>query len=258
MTWPGGLSVVFPAYNEVGSIRFSVITAHAILSELVAEFEIIVVSDGSTDGTDREVESLLPRFSNLRLIRKLENEGYGFALRDGFRAARLPYVFFTDADRQFDLVSLKDLLPHLEHNDIVIGYRLHRQDTVVRRLLSHGYNVVVRVLFDLDVRDVDCAFKIFRRGVFDRIQIESPRFFVNTEILAKARALDLRIHQVGVRHLPRLQDLSKIGWWAIPETVRDLVMIRRALRGAAVAAKGAPAAPPPRDPLTVPRDSAKS
>jgi len=245
VTWQGGLSVVLPAYDEVGNIRFSVITAHAILTELVREFELIVVSDGSTDGTDREVEELQRRFANLRLIRKDANEGYGFALRDGFAAAQFPFVFFTDADRQFDLVSLKDLLPYVERNDIVIGYRLHRQDTLLRRFMSLGYNVVVRTLFDLDVRDVDCAFKIFRRAVFESIHIESPRFFVNTEILAKARRLNLRIHQVGVRHLPRLQDLSKVGWWAIPETIRDLVQIRRALArlGAAPVAEPKPAVP---------------
>jgi hypothetical protein len=96
-------------------------------------------------------------------------------------------------------------------------------------VISIGYNVVVRIMFDLDVRDVDCAFKIFRRAVFDEIHIESPRFFVNTEILAKARRLGFRIHQVGVRHLPRLEGLSKVGWWAIPETIRDLRKIRRSL-----------------------------
>jgi glycosyltransferase involved in cell wall biosynthesis len=249
--WDGGLSVVLPAYNEVGNIRFSIVTAHAILTELVREFEIIVVSDGSTDGTDVEVAELQCRFPNLKLIRKARNEGYGFALRDGFAAATLGHLFFTDADRQFDLVSLKDLLPHVGRNDIVVGYRLHRQDTFVRKMLSLGYNVVVRMMFALDVRDVDCAFKIFRRSVFEQIQIESPRFFVNTEILAKARRLGLRIHQVGVPHLPRLHDLSKVGWWAVPETVRDLWLIRRLL-----ARTSPPTLPAARSTLAVPRDPA--
>lgn len=228
--WPHGLSVVLPAFNEIESIRFSVLTAHAILTELVETFEIIVVSDGSTDGTDVEVEHMVPRVANLRLVRKVENEGYGYALRDGFRAARHPFLFFTDADRQFDLVSLKDLLPHVERNDIVVGYRRHRQDTVLRRFLSFGYNLVVRLLFDLDVRDVDCAFKVFRREVFDRIQIESPRFFVNTEILAKARRLGLTIEQVGVPHLRRLEGLSKVRWADVWVTIREISSIGLALR----------------------------
>jgi len=256
VVWQGGLSVVLPAYNEVGNIRFSVIIAHAILSELVREFEIIVVSDGSTDGTDREVDELVGRYANLKLIRKPENEGYGFALRDGFAAATLPHVFFTDADRQFDLVSLQDLLPHVGQNDIVIGYRQRRQDTLVRRLVSQAYNVVVRMMFGLDVRDVDCAFKVFRRSIFERIHIDSPRFFVNTEILAKARRLDLRIHQVGVRHLPRLQDLSKVGWWAIPETVRDLLQIRRSLARTLGPKSDAALASRSPSTLAVPRDPA--
>ena len=228
--WPNGLSVVLPAYNEVASIRFSVLTAHAILSELVESFEIIVVSDGSTDGTDVEVERLQSRLAGVRLVRKTRNEGYGYALRDGFRAARHPFLFFTDADRQFDMVSLKDLLPHAECHDIVVGYRLHRQDTAMRRFLSFGYNVVVRALFDLAVRDVDCAFKVFRREVFDAIEIESPRFFVNTEILAKARRFGLSIHQVGVPHLRRLEGLSKVRWMDVFVTVREIASIGLAIR----------------------------
>ena len=228
--WRGGLSVVLPAFNEVENIRFSVLVAHAILVELVEEFEIIVVSDGSTDGTDVEVERLQQRFENLRLIRKVQNEGYGFALRDGFLAARYPHLFFTDADRQFDLASLKDLLPHLPHHDIVVGYRKHRQDTALRRFLSFGYNVVVRAMFDLRVRDIDCAFKLFHRAVFERIEIESPRYFVNTEILVKARRLNLSIFQVGVPHLRRLEGLSKVRWTDIPLTIREVLGIGRRLR----------------------------
>jgi glycosyltransferase involved in cell wall biosynthesis len=240
--WPHGLSVVLPAFDEIESIRFSVLTAHAILSELVETFEIIVVSDGSTDGTDAEVERLIPRVPHLRLVRKIANEGYGFALRDGFRAARHPFLFFTDADRQFDLVSLQDLLPHAERHDIVVGYRKHRQDTAMRRFLSFGYNVVVRALFDLAVRDVDCAFKVFRREVFDEIEIESPRFFVNTEILAKARRLGLSIHQVGVPHLRRLEGLSKVRWSDVLVTIREISSIGRAIRRI-----------PRREPLLAPR-----
>ena len=227
--WRGGLSVVIPAFNEIENIRFSVLTAHAILDDLVEEFEIIVVSDGSTDGTDVEVERLQQRFVNLRLIRKTQNEGYGCALRDGFHAARHPHLFFTDADRQFDLASLKDLLPHIAEHDIVVGFRKHRQDTALRRFLSFGYNLVVRSMFDLRIRDVDCAFKLFRRSVFDRIEIESPRYFVNTEILVKARSLELSIHQVGVHHLRRLEGLSKVRWTDIPLTVREVLSIGRRL-----------------------------
>ena len=244
--WQGGLSVVLPAYNEIENIRFSVLTAHAILDELVEEFEIIVVSDGSNDGTDVEVERLQQRFARLRLIRKVQNEGYGFALRDGFRAARYRHLFFTDADRQFDIASLKDLLPHVADNDIVIGFRRYRQDTFLRRFLSFGYNVVVRTLFDLRVRDVDCAFKVFHREVFDRIEIESPHYFVNTEILVKARRLDLSIHQVGVHHLRRLEGLSKVRWGDIPLTIGEVLRIGRRLHRASAAEleRGSVAMPP--------------
>jgi dolichol-phosphate mannosyltransferase len=163
------------------------------------------------------------------VISKAENEGYGCVLRDGFKAARFDLVFFSDSDRQFDITNLKDLLAHIDENDIVVGFRKNRQDSAKRRFLSWGYNTLVRFLFGLKVKDIDCAFKLFKKKVFDKIRIESKRFFVNTEILAKAKRYGFSIKEIGVSHFPRYEGQSKIGFSDIPRTLKDLIRIYRIL-----------------------------
>lgn len=224
------VSVVFPAYKEAENIEKCVLNAHSILTRLVKDFEIIVVDDGSTDDTKNICRQLEEKHENIKLISKEHNEGYGFALRDGFRQSRFELVFFSDSDRQFDISNLRDLLQHIDHHDVVIGFRKDRKDSKKRKFLSCGFNLLVTLLFDLNVKDIDCAFKVFHRRVFDQITIESERFFVNTEILAKAKRLNLSIKEVGVSHFPRLNGISKVGFGDIPRTLKELGRIYRLLK----------------------------
>lgn len=224
------VSVVFPAYNEEKNIEACVLVAYCLLREIVRNFEIILVNDGSTDATLNICESLALRFPNVKIISKEKNEGYGFALRDGFKAAKFDLLFFSDADRQFDILTIKDLLIHINTYDIVIGFRKKRQDSFKRRILSGGFNKLVRFLFGFKVTDVDCAFKLFKRHIFNKILIESPRFFVNTEILAKSVVFGFSIKEVGVSHFPRYEGESKVGFSDIPRTLRELVRIYRSIR----------------------------
>jgi len=219
------ISVVFPAYNEEENIEICIIIARAVLKELVNNFEIIIVDDGSTDNTGKISQQLEQRFPEVRVISKVQNEGYGFALRDGFKASKFDFVFFSDSDRQFDIVNLKDLLPWVDEYDIVVGFRKNRQDSIKRKILSLGYNMLVSLIFDLNIRDIDCAFKIFRKSIFERIDINSNRFFVNTEILAKARKLGCSVKEVGVTHFPRLEGSSKVGFKDIHWTLKEMKRI---------------------------------
>ncbi len=220
---PSGLTLILPARNEAATIRQAIREAQAALAATVAAFEIVVVDDGSTDETAALAQAEADADPHVRLVRHPHNRGYGAALRSGFEAARFDRVAFTDANCQFDLFELTDLLALSRRYDIVCGYRIDRQDTPRRRFFSWGYNTLVTVLMGSPVRDIDCAFKVFRRDALRTILPESTQFFVNTEMLTRARLHGLSIVEVGVRHRPRAAGQSKVSLADIPRTLAVLL-----------------------------------
>jgi glycosyltransferase involved in cell wall biosynthesis len=195
------LSFVFPAFDEEDNIEVLLDAVMTLAPRLEPDFEVIVVDDGSRDRTAELVEQR--RSERLRLVRHPANRGYGAALRSGLREAAGELVFFSDGDLQYDLAELTQFLAHTDRFDVVAGYRSPRRDPVGRRVIAWVWGRLVDVLFDLRVRDIDCAFKVFRREVIEAMPIESIGAFVNTEILARARRAGYRIHQVPVSHRPR-------------------------------------------------------
>ena len=160
------ISVVLPAYNEEDNIERQVRSVDEVLHDMqFDDYEVLVVDDGSRDGTRAVCEAMGESVPRLRLLVHEVNLGYAAALRTGFTGAAMPLVFYTDADNQFDVRELKNLLPGIDDYDIVCGFRIYRFDPFSRLVLSWGYNLLVRVLFGIRVRDVDCAFKLFRREV---------------------------------------------------------------------------------------------
>ena len=206
MTPRPSLSLVFPVFDEVENLGELIDTALAIATRLAPawpDFEIVLVDDGSRDGSGELIDALCARDPRIVSVRHESNRGYGAALRSGLRAARGELVFFSDADLQFDLTEIEKLLEYTHRFDIVAGYRHPRRDPWPRTLLALGWGVLVRALFGLRVRDIDCAFKVFHRRVLEAMPIESLGAFVNTEILARAVAAGYRIHQVPVSHRRR-------------------------------------------------------
>ncbi|GIW82662.1 MAG: hypothetical protein KatS3mg105_4469 [Gemmatales bacterium] len=220
---PRRLSLIIPAYNEAEVIEQAIREADDALGRLADEFEIIVVDDGSRDKTADIVERLRQQHRNVRLLRHPENRGYGAALRTGFQAARFDLVAFTDADCQFYLDDLSNLIALADRFPIVAGYRVGRQDSRLRCFLSRGYNWLARLLLGTRVCDVDCALKVFRRNTLQQILPQSTGFFVNTEMFARARKLGLPVVQHGVRHRPRLKGRSKVSLSDIPRTLLALI-----------------------------------
>lgn len=205
--YPISLTVFFPTFNEEKSIVETVLrTIHALdESPYVGDYEVLVIDDGSTDATPELVEKLAHRYPRVRGITHPYNKGYGTALKTGLSHATKEYVFFTDADLQFDIVELHSLLVHLPHYDAVIGYRAPRRDPYMRLLNARGWNWLNRFLFGLRVQDIDCAFKIFRRDVVTRIPLRSTGAMINAEILIQLRQMDVPLKEVPVSHLPRTQ-----------------------------------------------------
>jgi glycosyltransferase involved in cell wall biosynthesis len=219
-TVEAGISVVLPAYNEAANIGAAVEKSLAVAQRLFPSHEVIVVDDGSRDGTHEAVEALAREgYPRVRLVRHERNLGYGAALRTGFKHARYGLVFFTDSDNQFDVAELEYFIPMMSSYDMITGFRVYRYDTVLRCILSWIYNRLVGVLFRLRVRDVDCAFKLMTKEVVQKITIECDNFFVNTELLAKARRWNFRIAEKGVRHYPRMAGETSVRPSDIPRTL---------------------------------------
>ena len=228
--YPPGLSIVLPAFNEEDNIATAVSRCVAVLEQLGGDHEIIIVNDGSADRTSAICHELAKKTRGLRVIDFEQNRGYGVALRTGFLAARHRLVFYTDSDNQFDVSELKYLLPIIDSYDLVVGFRIYRYDRPMRLFLSWGYNLLVRLVFGIRIHDIDCAFKLFRREIFDTMQLESSDFFIDTEIVAKAKRLGYRLNEVGVRHYPRMAGKTTVRPSDIPRTLRTLSRIWKRTR----------------------------
>jgi len=198
------LSVFLPAYNEQHNVRTAVESVSAVLERSGLSYEIIVVNDGSSDGTGDVVREMLPQVDGLRLVEHHPNRGYGGALQAGFSASCGELIAFVPADNQFVFSEIHLLLGEIEEADIVSGWRAERQDNAVRRLFGSGWNLVVRVLFGRLCRDIDCGFKLVCRQVIERVPLQSSGAMIDTELLAGARARGFRIAEVPVTHLARI------------------------------------------------------
>jgi glycosyltransferase involved in cell wall biosynthesis len=201
----GKISLVLPAHNEEPNIRAVVEEAAQVLPTAFTDYEIIVVNDGSKDRTLEIATALTEENPHVRVVNHPVNRGYGAALTSGFNAATGDFVMFMDSDRQFDINDIHLLTPHADEYDIVAGYRIKRNDPTHRLINAAIFGMAVRTLFDINLRDIDCAFKIMRGDVLRGINLESPGALINTEILAKARAQGRTITQVGVNHYARLE-----------------------------------------------------
>jgi glycosyltransferase involved in cell wall biosynthesis len=197
------ISVVLPAYNEEANVGQSARKAMEAVALHTSEYEVIVVDDGSQDRTSEVVEAMMEEHPQVRLVRHEVNRGYGGALRSGFEAATKEWVFLVASDNQYDPSEIDRLLPLMDGADIVAGFRARRQDPPLRRFYAWGWNVLVNLLFGYLSRDIDCAFKLFRREILKEIVLTSQGAMIDTQLLAGARRRGFRIREIAVTHLPR-------------------------------------------------------
>jgi len=198
------LTVFFPCYNEESSLERVVKKATDFLNATIPDFEIIIVDDGSVDLTGWIADSLARKNSWIKVIHHAKNKGYGAALQSGFRNATKDLVFYTDGDGQFDITELNKLMDLIEKHEIVTGYRLKRRDPLIRKVNAALWNILVTVVFGLRLHDINCAFKLFKREIFDGIELKSNGAFINAEIFARAKNKGFSIAEVGVNHYPRI------------------------------------------------------
>jgi len=229
--YPNSISFVIPAYNEQDNIKRSVESAFNFLSGNFSDFEIIAVDDGSKDNTEAICKNLSSQYGNrIITIRHPQNKGYGAALRTGLFSSNKDLVFYTDADNQFDIREISNFMPYIADYDLVIGYRKNRQDRLIRKFCAFVYNRLIFLLFQLDVKDIDCSFKLFKRTALSRLTIDRDEFLVDTELLIKSKLMNFKIKQLPVAHFSRQAGKSTVRLHHIFSTLRDVVFLYRKLK----------------------------
>jgi glycosyltransferase involved in cell wall biosynthesis len=228
-----GLSFFFPALNEEHHVAAIVEEALAVLPRFTNDLVVTVVDDGSTDRTGAIADELSRKDPRVQVIHHSARRGYGGAVRSGLLAATKPWVFYTDGDRQFNLEDFGRLVAASDGADAVVGYREKRADPARRLFVAWVYNHLIRLLFGGGWRDVDCAFKLFRRDVFTRVPLERVRSngaFFSPELLVTLGRAGVRVRQVGVRHFARTAGEPKgAPPKVILRAIRDLIRLRARL-----------------------------
>ena len=226
-----GLSIFFPVYNDWGTIGSMVALAIATAEEITNDYEIILVNDGSGEGTVEVLNFIEKHFPQVRVVHHKKNRGYGGALKTGFAEARKEFVFYTDGDAQYDVRELKKLVPVMRDGiDVVNGYKIKRHDPWYRIVIGKIYHTITKHAFGFAIRDVDCDFRLIRHEVFHKIRLEHNSGVICVEMIKKMHDAGCRFAEVPVRHFFRASgksaffkfgrvfrvgvDLTKL-WWRL-------------------------------------------
>ena len=221
------LSIVIPAYNEAENIEKTVLDAQKAGKSYFNGYEIIVVDDASCDDTSNIVKNMSKKNANVFVVTHKENKGKAAALNTGFKKAKGKYIFYTDADNQYNMDIIADLKKLIGTADIVSGYRINKAISLFRRFASDSYNLMARVFLGIKTRDIECAFKLFKSEKLKQIKIESVHFMVETEILAKAVRMNFKIIDFPLRHYPRRGGKTSISFLKDTlRTVKGLVCLK--------------------------------
>jgi glycosyltransferase involved in cell wall biosynthesis len=205
------LSVFFPAYNDAPSLPGLIAKTFAVLRENIADYEVIVVNDGSYDNTAAVLEALRSQHEPyMRVVTHEQNRGYGGALRTGFASATREFVFYTDGDGQYDVSELPRLLQLVKpHTGLVNGYKLERHDPAHRIWIGSVYNFCARLLFRIRIRDIDCDYRLIRRKLLNQIHLTSTSGTICVELVRKLEISGCGVAEVGVHHYPRIHGRSQ-------------------------------------------------
>jgi glycosyltransferase involved in cell wall biosynthesis len=243
MSEPLGLTVFFPAYNDSGTIASMVIAAVRAAARLTPDFEVLVINDGSSDGTAEIADELARLYPQVRVVHHGQNRGYGGALRSGFASATKDLIFYTDGDAQYDPREMAALWDKMGNGvDLVNGYKISRSDPLHRIVIGRLYHHFVKRLFGLKVRDVDCDFRLMRRSIFEHVRLEKSSGVICLEMMKKITDAGFGIVEVPVHHYHRAYGKSQFfNFRRIFRTAIDVMKLWWALSVRRDAARPAPA-----------------
>ncbi|MCI0396266.1 MAG: glycosyltransferase family 2 protein [Chloroflexi bacterium] len=205
------ISAFFPAYNDAGTIASMVVTTLLTLREVSDDYEVVVINDGSRDHTPQVLDELARVYpGKVRIIHHPKNRGYGGALRSGFASATREWIFYTDGDAQYDPRELKNLVALVnDHIDFVNGWKIERNDPLHRIVIGRIYQYVIKILFRLKLKDVDCDFRLMRRTVFDKVQLHEDSGVICVELMKKVQDNGFALAETPVHHYHRAYGKSQ-------------------------------------------------
>lgn len=221
------VSFFCPAYYDEKNLPKLIPRVVEFLSKVANQFELIIVNDGSPDGTGRIAEELSKKYRSIRVIHHPVNLGYGAALKTGFKSSRYQYIMYTDGDNQYDVSEFVPYLSLLNEYDVLSGYVTKKVVTLKRLFQSLAFNFLIKVLFFTNLKDINCSMKVYKRNVLDALNIQSNSAFIDAEMLIKAKRLGFKIKQFPVTHYPRVSgSASGSSLNVIYTTIRDLFSFR--------------------------------
>jgi len=235
----GLLSIFFPMWNEEPYLHRAVRAAQEICERLVADgeiadYEVIVVDDASTDATGRLADELAAADPRIRVVHHAVNRKLGGSIKSGFEAAKGDLVLYTDADLPFEMIELVRAIRVLRtyEADVVSAYRLDRTGEGPRRAVySFVYNGLIRAMFGTRLRDINFAFKLCRRRVLDAVWLASEGSFIDAELIIRAQRSGFAIVQIGVDYFPRTRGVSTLSSLSVIRTMlREMSALRADLR----------------------------
>jgi len=200
-------------YNEEAYVHRAVEAARSALTELGADWQIVIVNDASKDGTGALADELARAEPRIQVVHNETNLRLGGTLRRGYALATKDLVLYSDADLPFDFRELGRALHILDyqHADVLAAYRFDRtSEGLLRTFYTLAYSALVRTLFKLRLRDVNFSFKLFRRSLLDRFELRSNGSFIDAEFLLRARKAGASIVQMGVDYFPRSRGVSSL------------------------------------------------
>lgn len=224
------ISFFCPAYNDEENLPILIPQVIEVLKKNTSKFEIVIVEDGSPDNTGKVADSLQKKYPKLiSVIHHKKNMGYGATLRDGFsRASKYDFVMYTDGDNQYHASDIKKLIAPLKKYDVVLGYRLNRFLSQKRLIQTNVCNMLVRLLFNVHAKDINCSMKIFRKDIVKKMKLASNSSFIDAEMIISLKRQNIKFTEVGVRHYPREFGQASGGKMSvILDTVKDMIYCLR-------------------------------
>lgn len=198
------LSVFFPVYNEEANLEVLIGQALRIIPSLAKKYELLIINDGSTDDSLKLAQKLSKENESIRVISHKFNKGYGEVLKTGIRKSQYEWIFWTDSDLQFDLGELANFVKETNKYEAVIGYRKKRVEGLKRYFNASLFKLYIDLLFRIHVRDIDCAFKLFKTDLLKKLKLSSGSAFTSAEILYRLKKKNVKFKEVAVTHYPRL------------------------------------------------------